>query len=45
MICKECQEKKYKRMLAEADKAMKRYTAKLKVFITVELLFLFISII
>ena len=30
MICKECQDKKYKRMLAEADKAMKRYTAKLK---------------
>ena len=30
MICEECKERHFKKMLAGADKAMKRYTKKIK---------------
>lgn len=30
MICEECKRRNFKKILAEADKAMKRYTAKLR---------------
>ena len=30
MICKQCQERNFKKILKEADEAMKRYTRKLK---------------
>ena len=30
MICSECKDKQFKKILAGADKAMKRYTAKLR---------------
>ena len=30
MICEECKERHFRKVLAEADKAMKRYTKKIK---------------
>ena len=30
MICEACKERKFKKMIAESKKAMKRYTKKLK---------------
>ena len=30
MICKECKERKFREMIEESKKAMKRYTAKLR---------------
>ena len=30
MICEACKERKFKKMIAESKKAMKRYTAKLR---------------
>ena len=30
MICKECKEKKFREMIEESKKAMKRFTAKLR---------------